>query len=176
MQIVMLQVLEARWSGLDAAFAQEITLVSRAREARRPIVALETVVQQRKLLADEQPPAATEAALGRALDRLESGADRRVTDRLAHLWASGDLAALEHPERWCDCDPSTEEGAGLETLNDDRNPALAAGIEALHRDGKRVFAAVGALHMTGPRALPALLAARGFRVERVPLGTAARAQ
>ena len=33
--------------------------------------------------------------------------------------------------------------------------------------GKRVFAAVGALHMIGPTALPSLLAARGYRVERV---------
>ena len=52
-------------------------------------------------------------------------------------------------------------------LNDERNPGLAAGIDKLHRDGKRVFAAVGALHMTGPKALPTLLANMGYKVERV---------
>jgi hypothetical protein len=55
----------------------------------------------------------------------------------------------------------------LRRLNDERNPNLAARIDALHARGQRVFAAVGALHMTGPRALPALLAQRGYRVERV---------
>jgi uncharacterized protein len=44
---------------------------------------------------------------------------------------------------------------------------LADSIAALHRGGERVFAAVGALHMFGPQGLPALLAARGFEVERV---------
>jgi uncharacterized protein YbaP (TraB family) len=30
-----------------------------------------------------------------------------------------------------------------------------------------VLVAVGALHMTGPKALPTLLAAQGFKVERI---------
>ena len=50
---------------------------------------------------------------------------------------------------------------------DDRNPGLADGIDRLHREGRRVFAAVGALHMAGPRGLLRLLAARGFTVERL---------
>ena len=50
---------------------------------------------------------------------------------------------------------------------DERNPAMAERIDALHREGQRLLVAVGALHMTGPKALPALLQARGFRVERV---------
>ena len=58
----------------------------------------------------------------------------------------------------------------MRRLNDERNPPLADGIEALHRQGRRIFAAVGALHMTGPQSLPRLLAARGFKVERVPFG------
>jgi len=33
--------------------------------------------------------------------------------------------------------------------------------------GKQVFAAVGSLHMIGPMGLPALMAQRGYRVERV---------
>ena len=55
----------------------------------------------------------------------------------------------------------------MRKLNDDRNAPLADGIENQHRLGKRVFAAVGALHMTGPQGLPLLLAQRGFKVERV---------
>ena len=55
----------------------------------------------------------------------------------------------------------------MRKLNDERNPPLADGIEAQHSQGQRVFAAVGALHMTGPQALPLLMAQRGFQVERV---------
>ena len=55
----------------------------------------------------------------------------------------------------------------MRRLNDDRNPALAQRIDALHGQGRRVFAAVGALHMTGAQALPRLMAERGYRVERI---------
>ena len=55
----------------------------------------------------------------------------------------------------------------MKRLLDDRNPALAERIDALHAGGAPVFAAVGSLHMTGPLGLPALLAQRGFTVERV---------
>ena len=55
----------------------------------------------------------------------------------------------------------------MRALNDERNPALAERIDALHSEGRPLFAAVGALHMTGPQSLLRLLAARGFRIERV---------
>jgi uncharacterized protein len=55
-------------------------------------------------------------------------------------------------------------------LNDERNPGLAAGIDKLMGDGKPVFAAVGALHMTGLKAVPTLLAQMGYKVERVSFG------
>lgn len=57
----------------------------------------------------------------------------------------------------------------MRCLNDARNPAPADGITALPGQGKRVFVAVGALHMTGDPALPRLLAQRGGRVKRMPL-------
>ena len=50
---------------------------------------------------------------------------------------------------------------------DDRNPALAERIDALHMGGKSVFAAVGSLHMVGKLGLPLLMAQRGYQVERV---------
>ena len=60
---------------------------------------------------------------------------------------------------------SASERAFMRRLNDARNPPLADGIAALHASGQRVFAAVGALHMTGPASLPRLLAQRGFSVD-----------
>ena len=87
--------------------------------------------------------------------------------RLAQAWESGDLQALEDYERWCECAATDAERAFMRKLNDERNTPLAAGIEAQHQAGRRVFAAVGALHMTGPQSLPRLLQQRGFKVERI---------
>jgi uncharacterized protein YbaP (TraB family) len=86
---------------------------------------------------------------------------------MASAWEGGDLHSLSTYETWCECATSDEDRAFMRRLNDGRNPALADGIAAQHRAGRRVFAAVGALHMTGPAGLPLLLAQRGFRVERI---------
>jgi uncharacterized protein len=51
-----------------------------------------------------------------------------------------------------------------------RNPDLAAAIDLAHREGKRVFAATGILHMVGDGGLPRLLQKLGYKVERVRFG------
>ena len=101
------------------------------------------------------------------LDQLERGRLRPVLVRLSAAWERGDLDELETYERWCECADTEEERAFMRRLNDERNPALAQRIDALHGQGRRVFAAVGALHMTGARGLPRLLAERGYVVERI---------
>jgi uncharacterized protein YbaP (TraB family) len=50
---------------------------------------------------------------------------------------------------------------------DGRNPGMADGIVRQLQQGKTVFAAVGALHMVGPKGLPELLRQKGYQVERV---------
>jgi hypothetical protein len=55
----------------------------------------------------------------------------------------------------------------MKRLTDERNAPMAERIDALHTEGKRVLAAVGALHMTGKQGLPKLLAARGYAVQRL---------
>ena len=89
--------------------------------------------------------------------------------RLAAAWERGDLDEIADYPRWCECVASDEDRQRMQRLNGDRNPALADGIEALHREGRQVFAAAGALHLTGPQALPTLMRAHGFAVPRVRL-------
>ena len=86
-------------------------------------------------------------------------------NRIASVWAAGDHQQLAKYEDWCECRKTPEEQVAMKRLLDDRNPALADGIDALHSSGRRVFAAVGSLHMVGPLGLPALLGERGFKVE-----------
>jgi hypothetical protein len=163
---VTLSVLAGRRDGLDPAYAQELALGMLARGLQRPVVSLETVQSQLAALLPAGG-AGSAALVERTLEQLERGRVRPALARLAAAWERGDLAELERYESWCECADSTEERALLERLNDGRNPALAQRIDALHEGGKRVFAAVGALHMTGPKGLPRLLAARGYTVERV---------
>lgn len=167
-QALALSSLAARRDGLDPAYAQEFTLAGFARASGKQVVSLETPAAQLAALVPDDPTALPDT-LARVLDKLESGQARRLAVRIAALWASGDLAALDNHAAWCECADSPAEQAELRRLNDARNPALADGITALVAQGKRVFAGVGALHMTGPQALPLLLAQRGFAVQRVPL-------
>ena len=167
MQALTLTLLDARWSGLDAAFGQEMVLGGLARSLRHKVVSLESPEQQlRALLPDT--PALQAAMLAQMLDQLEDGRARSVMARLAAAWAAGQLAEIEDYERWCDCVAGADDRAQMARINDDRNPGLAAAIDRLHSQGANVFAAVGALHMTGAQALPRLMAQRGYTVERVP--------
>ena len=171
LQVTSLSVLEARWLGLDPAYAQEHLLLAAARAAGQPVVALETAALQKAALLPETPAEAL-TSLAQSLTELEDRSGRRVLDRMVRAWAQGDLATLADFERWCECAVTAEDRASMRRLNDERNPALADGIEARHKAGQRVFAAVGALHMTGAAGLPLLLARRGFEVERIAFNPA----
>ncbi|MBL8324936.1 MAG: TraB/GumN family protein [Rubrivivax sp.] len=166
LQATTLTVLDARWLGLDPNHSLEMLLAQRAKSRRMKVVSLESAELQKQVLVPADAAEAV-AVIEQALDQLENLTSRRVLDRLVRAWESGDLATLERYEQWCECAGTDEERAFLRRLNDERNAPLADRITRLHGQGRRVFAAIGALHMTGPAALPRLLAERGFKVERV---------
>ena len=162
LQLMTLTLLQARHDALDAAFGQEQMLAAAARAAGLRIVALESAQQQIDLLLS-----ADAALVDEALDQFEAGRSRALMRRLAQAWADGDLQMLERYEQWCECADTEVQRAWLHQLNDARNASLAAGIDALHAAGNKVFAAVGALHMTGAQGLPRLLQERGYTVQRL---------
>ncbi len=166
LQGLMLAVLEARWLGLDARYAQERILAHWAAAHGMPLVSLETPAQQVALLLPDDADAA-DRALELLLTQLEDGSGRRVLQRLATAWEQGDLPTLERFDQWCRCTATAADRADLRRLNDDRNGPMADRIAALHGQGQRVFVAVGALHMTGSQSLPRLLTKRGFEVRRI---------
>lgn len=167
LQLVTLIGLSSRADGLDPAYAQEVALMGWARREGRAIHALESVAEQvAALVPADLPTARRELSLG--LEQLEKQRLRPVLRRLAEAWEQGDLEALVAASTSpCNCDDDDIERAQLARINDGRNQALAARIAALHGSGKRVLVAVGALHMTGAKALPRLLLAQGFEIEQV---------
>lgn len=168
MQALALTTLAARVDGLDPAYAQEFTLTGFMTMLQRKVVSLETPELQMAALV---PPDAADAQrlVQQMVEQLEADRTRGMVVRLADVWARGDLEQLERYDQWCECVETDEDRRQLQRLNDERNPGLAERIDALHREGRRLFVAVGALHMTGPQTLPRLLAQRGFTVRRVPL-------
>ncbi|MFY8117527.1 MAG: TraB/GumN family protein [Roseateles sp.] len=166
MQAFTLTLVAARWEGLDPAYAQEQVLSGMAHSVQRPVVSLETVELQLDALLPREPAEAMEAT-SELLDLLEQDKARPVLKRLAEAWERSDLETLANYEQWCECARNAAERAQLQRLNDERNPNLAERIDALIQAGHRPFAAVGALHMTGPQALPRLLEQRGYQLERL---------
>ncbi len=169
LQVTTLIVLEARWLGMDPLHALEQTLAQQAKYQGRKVVSLETAAQQMAALVPDDKAEAL-LLLEQSLGQLEDQSGRRVLARLARAWESGDLPALEDYASWCECAASDADRNFMRKLNDERNSPLADGIEAQHKQGQRVFAAVGALHMTGPLSLPRLFEQRGFKVERINFG------
>ncbi|MDB5829411.1 MAG: hypothetical protein JWQ73_3631 [Variovorax sp.] len=166
MLLSTIELIGLRAEGLYFEYGADQMLAEQARVERKPIVSLETPEVQADAMFG--PDAAVDVdELREALEALEGDRSEALTRTLLKAWAASDLPTLESYARWCDCMTTPKEIAATKRLIDDRNPALADAIDALHRKGGGVFAAVGALHMIGPAGLPELLRQRGYRVERV---------
>lgn len=154
-----------RRQGLDPMWAQEVMLAGIARSMGKQVASLETpAVQLAALLPTD--PAELQREIEEGLDQLEDGRASRLLNRLVHDWEVGDLADIASYSQWCECLSDAADKAAMRRLLDDRNPAIADGIAQLHEKGS-VFAAVGAMHMTGAQALPLLLQRKGFVVTPV---------
>jgi uncharacterized protein len=172
MQITTVAIFDARFSGLEFGYGSEIVFSGAAGAMKKPVVGLETPeIQVRALMAGEVGEITEMVEKG--LTDFETGKPRKQVVRLHNTWANGDLVEFEKYEEWCDCIHDETDRKFLKRINDDRNPGLAAGIDKLHRDGKRVFAAVGSLHMVGTKGIPALMKDMGYKIERVTFDNAA---
>jgi len=166
LQIATLSALVGRRDGIDPAYGIDLFIAGLAHAAKKNTVSLETPELQLDTLASD-PDAPLAALVESGLDELESGRARPLLNRLVRIWAEADDAELGRYESWCECLKTDADRRAMRRMLDDRNPALAASIDTLHASGKQVFAAIGSLHMIGPAGLPALLAQRGYRVERI---------
>jgi uncharacterized protein YbaP (TraB family) len=164
-QLAALTTLAARWDGLDPAFAIDSFLAGYARALGKAVLSLETPELQIALLKGDAQSA--QVMLEHGLGQLEQGQVRPMLVRISQVWDQGRFDELTRYEEWCGCADTEDDRASLKRLLDERNPPLADRIDALHAAGQRVFAAIGALHMVGPLGLPALLAQRGYTVQRI---------
>lgn len=164
--LALLSLAESRREGLHPEFGVDAVLWGMATRLGKEVVALETAAAQVAALTPASEDDERELVAS-ALDDLEAGSSRAILQRMLQAWAGGDEQLLASYPQWCQCLDTPAERRFFRQLNDDRNPGIADKLDALHAGGQRVFAAVGALHMTGPNALPDLLRQRGYRVERI---------
>lgn len=165
-QVATLSVLVGPQAGIHAEYAIDSMLAGIGRKLNYKVVSLETPEMQLKLFQMKKQ-GGTHTFVEDSLAELESGRALKMLKIVAQVWEETDYGAMEKYEEWCECLNTESEREVMMRALDERNPALAASINAMHRSGKRVFAAVGSLHMFGTFALPVLMEKRGYHVERI---------
>ncbi|GAA6141163.1 TraB/GumN family protein [Hydrogenophaga sp. 5NK40-0174] len=164
--VAQLEVARLARSGFHAMYGSEFLLLSVGHARQLPIVSLEDVDTQVAALSAPDNASAVKLIDSMLNDMADDESGERAM-RLINAWANRDLMSLEAFETWCECLNTEQEREQMKRLLDDRNPGLADGIAAAHEQGHLLFAAVGALHMIGPKGVPALLKAKGYEVQRV---------
>ena len=166
LQVTTLTMMVGRRSGLEAGYAIDAVLAQIGHHAKKNVVSLETPEMQLQLLQMKDPQESI-SFVRDSLDELETGRSLKMLKRIAGVWEDADHSEMARFEEWCECLNTGIEREVMKRALDERNPALAEHIDALHSSGKQVFAAVGSLHMFGALGLPVLMAKRGYTVERV---------
>jgi uncharacterized protein len=165
-QIVTLSVMALTRQGLGPGYGADMVLAGIAKVSKKPVEAIETVDDQLALMqVTDRKEALTSVDEGLTL--LENGTAQAVMSTAAQSWADSDFGTMSNYASWCKCMQTAKERAEMKQLLDDRNPAMAIRIDALHGTGQRIFAAVGSLHMIGPVGLPKLMEKRGYTVQKV---------
>lgn len=159
-----LLITQAQRQGLLAGYSPDSRLVQIAQRTGKPVVELETIEQQVAAMA---PRSQTEfdEAFQVALLEFESGKMQSDLLQLNQAWRQSAWEVFVKLEQ----DMTSRRPEFSQRLLDQRNILMAEKIDALHRDGKRIFVAVGVLHMAGKAALPKLMQDKGYSVASVPL-------
>lgn len=155
-------VIEFQRFGLDPGLGVDRLFQDRAVASELPIIGLETLERQFRLLA-ELPRVTQDALLADSLRKRDEF--QAEAEQLIDAWAQGDTRALEAILF------EGNDDAILQVYFDrvilDRNREMADGLASLLSQPRNRFVVVGAAHNVGAEGIPALLKKRGFAVEQV---------
>lgn len=152
--------LEMRRIGLDPQLGMEQHFVRRAAQAGIEVGELESFEEQIGMLAGLSP----DVQLRFLEESLRNAGDIGETvARVKAAWRAGDFDGMA---TFMDETYGNEEELYGVMLRD-RNRRWMPRIEQMIASGRTHFFAVGALHLTGPDGLVALLEARGYRLDQL---------
>ena len=157
----VLALLPIQKAGYDPKLAVDLALRSDAKAAGKEIAGLETIEQQLKFFA-EMPAEAELDLLEKSLEELDQA--QALFDRMVAAYVAGDEATLD---ALMTDELAAKHPALHKALMVDRNHDWVRQIERELAGSGEVFIAVGAGHLVGAEGVPALLKARGLKVERV---------
>jgi len=155
---IVLMAFKFQSMGYGADAGVEHYLLARADD--RPIVALETAEEQIALLDS------LDGELFLAYTLLSLRTFESETAEMIRAWRCGEAAALER--LLLDESGALLPGVSdvMERIFDERNQRMVESLEGLLEQGGSHFVVVGAGHLLGDEGIPALLAERGWPVER----------
>jgi uncharacterized protein YbaP (TraB family) len=149
--------------GYDFEYATEFYFISIAKALNKPVTELEGIDYQFQLF-DNIPPEDQLVYLDESLGYLERNEMQADTNTLINAWLASDPAALQQITLKSLQDSPRSAAWIKQKLIAERNRHMTDKIDQMLIEGRTLFVAVGALHLTGTDGLPALLGKRGYRV------------
>lgn len=159
-----LSVVEYSRLGYDMNLGVDAYLVSRARDAKKPIEELESARAQLELLSNMSAEL-QEAFLDNAISTLEHDKAADQVTGMVNAWQTGDARLMADVTQ--DVNKGMRLGSQLdEILLYGRHDAMVKKIEGYLAGKEPCFVGVGSLHLVGPRGLVQALKSRGYEVNQ----------
>ena len=138
----------------------DVQVYALASEMNKQSRGFETLEQQLALIGPEEQRAGIHE-LGRTIDEATTDGTARKYDALVTAWEHGDIATLER-----EGDVEFAKDPELrKTMLDDRNARWAAALGPMLNEPNTYFITVGAMHLVGPKGLPAVMRQAGYKVD-----------
>lgn len=163
---ILLSTAEYEKLGYRADLSTDRELARLARAGGKRILELESLESQLAMLDRVSGPDQWRF-LEECLDSIVSGRQLAEARSVVDAWGSADKVGLDAMAARVANSAGVSGQFARAVLLDGRNPGIADKLGALLRAENNAFAAIGVLHLLGPRSVPALLAERGISVERV---------
>jgi uncharacterized protein YbaP (TraB family) len=166
MAVSMLVFSEWARQGFYPEFSVENYLIAKAKAEAKPVIELEGVAAQMKLM-DSLSDRESELIFSGTVNALDTGLTDEQIRGLVKAWRDGDPDALLDVAR--SYNAQVKGAAEFEQkFIWDRHPEMMRKIEGYLNDSKdHYFIAVGALHLAGPKGLVELLKKQGYVVKQL---------
>lgn len=159
-----LAIMELQAIGFKADLGIDVHFLTKAHDASKPVVELESAAAQIDLLS----------GFGKELEekflvQTLAGMDDlgKTMDKAAEAWKSGDVKTLQAELLDKPLREAPETKPVYEKLFDERNVKMAEKVEGFLKGGEQHFVVVGAGHLIGKQGMVDLLKKKGFKVEQV---------